>query len=85
MWMLEGRRHLRREKSGSDQKPRRVEIRSKDKIKDNDPDATLMLKYDDMRYSEIAESMGISGSAVKSLLHRARETLKEKLGHYDKN
>ena len=41
--------------------------------------AVLMHKYDDLSYSQIAEALGCSVPAVKSLLFRAYETLREKL------
>lgn len=39
----------------------------------------ILNKYEDLSYEEIGQSMKISVSAVKSLLFRARENLKEKL------
>ena len=42
----------------------------------------LLRRYDDLAYNEIAEVMKISAKAVKSLLHRARLNLKEKLKKY---
>jgi RNA polymerase sigma-70 factor (ECF subfamily) len=42
--------------------------------------AVILHRYQDKSYEEIAELLGISVSAVKSRLHRARETLREKLG-----
>jgi len=41
--------------------------------------AVLMHKYHELDYKQIAESLGCSESAVKSLLFRAYETLREKL------
>ncbi|HUP02971.1 MAG TPA: sigma-70 family RNA polymerase sigma factor [Bryobacteraceae bacterium] len=41
--------------------------------------AVLMHKYEEMEYSRIAGSLGCSESAVKSLLFRAYETLRERL------
>jgi len=43
--------------------------------------AVLMHKYDEMEYSEIAEVLNCSESAVKSLLFRAYETLRARLAH----
>ncbi len=41
--------------------------------------AVMMHKYHEMEYSEIAKVLGSSESAVKSLLFRAYETLRDKL------
>jgi len=43
--------------------------------------AVLMHKYQEMEYSQIARVLGCSGSAVKSLLFRAYETLRARLAH----
>jgi RNA polymerase sigma-70 factor, ECF subfamily len=44
--------------------------------------AILLCRRDAMSYEEIAEVVGCSLSATKSLIHRGRETLKEKLKPY---
>lgn len=44
--------------------------------------AVLLNKFEEMGYAEIAEVMGRSESAVKSLLARARMTLREQLEPY---
>jgi len=44
--------------------------------------AVLMHKYEEMEYSQIATVLGCSESAVKSLLFRAYETLRERLAHF---
>lgn len=44
--------------------------------------AVLLNKFEDMSYSEIAEVMGRSEAAVKSLLARARNHLREQLEPY---
>jgi RNA polymerase sigma-70 factor (ECF subfamily) len=44
--------------------------------------AVLLNKFEGMRYSEIAEIMGRSEVAVKSLLARARSVLRERLEPY---
>lgn len=44
--------------------------------------ALLMCRYEEFSYEEIAKVIGCSLSATKSLIHRARETLKEKLKPY---
>ena len=43
--------------------------------------AVLMHKYEEMGYAQIAEVLGCSESAVKSLLFRAYETLRARLAH----
>ena len=42
----------------------------------------ILYRYQNLSYEEIAESLNISLSAVKSRLHRARSTLKDKLKDY---
>lgn len=44
--------------------------------------AVLLHKYEDMSYSEIAEALEMTPAAVKSLLSRARDNLREKLEPY---
>jgi RNA polymerase sigma-70 factor (ECF subfamily) len=44
--------------------------------------AVLLHKYEDLSYSEIAEALEMSPAAVKSLLSRARDNLREKLEPY---
>jgi RNA polymerase sigma-70 factor (ECF subfamily) len=44
--------------------------------------AVVLNKFEDMNYAEIAEIMGLTTKAVKSLLSRAREKLRETLRHY---
>ena len=44
--------------------------------------AVSLRRYEDMPYEEICEILGMSLSAVKSLLFRARNDLKEKLAAY---
>ncbi len=41
--------------------------------------AVILCRFEGLAYDEIAEVLGCSVSAVKSLLHRARLTLKEQL------
>ena len=43
--------------------------------------AVVLHKYHDLDYKEIAQSLRCSESAVKSLLFRAYETLRTRLGH----
>jgi len=44
--------------------------------------AILLCRQDELSYEEIAEILGCSLSATKSIIHRGRETLKEKLKRY---
>jgi RNA polymerase sigma-70 factor (ECF subfamily) len=44
--------------------------------------AVILCRYEGLSYEEIAEVLGCTVSATKSLLHRARRTLKEKLRGY---
>ena len=44
--------------------------------------ALLMCRHEEFSYEEIAHVVGCSLSATKSLIHRARETLKERLKPY---
>ena len=44
--------------------------------------ALLLCREEDVSYEEIAEVLGTSLSATKSLIHRARETLKARLKPY---
>lgn len=44
--------------------------------------ALALCRQDDLSYEEIAEVLDCSVSATKSLIHRARETLKEQLKPY---
>jgi RNA polymerase sigma-70 factor (ECF subfamily) len=44
--------------------------------------ALLMCRHEDSSYEDIARVIGCSMSATKSLIHRARETLKERLKPY---
>jgi len=44
--------------------------------------AVLMHKYQELEYTQIAKALDCSESAVKSLLFRAYESLRERLAHY---
>ena len=44
--------------------------------------AVLLNKFEDMSYAEIADIMGRSPAAIKSLLARARTQLREQLEPY---
>ena len=44
--------------------------------------AILLCRQDELSYEEIAEILGCSLSATKSIIYRGRETLKEKLKRY---
>jgi RNA polymerase sigma-70 factor (ECF subfamily) len=51
-------------------------------LPENQRTAILLCRQDELSYEEIAEILGCSLSATKSLIHRGRETLKEKLKPY---
>ncbi len=53
-----------------------------DGLPDNQRIAILLLRFHEASYREIAEVLGISTMAVKSLVNRAREALRGKLGRY---
>lgn len=49
-------------------------------LPENQRQAVLLARFEDMSYEEISQTMKVSVSAVKSLLFRARESLKQSLG-----
>jgi RNA polymerase sigma-70 factor (ECF subfamily) len=51
-------------------------------LPENQRMAVLLRRYENLSYEEIAKTMNCSVSAVKSLLNRAKESLKEKLRPY---
>ncbi len=51
-------------------------------LPENQRTAILLCRRDDQSYDDIAEILGVSVSAVKSLIHRGRETLKARLKPY---
>jgi len=51
-------------------------------LPENQRTALLLCRQEDLSYEEIAEVLGCSLSATKSLIHRGRETLKLKLKPY---
>src|SRR5947209_14785672 len=51
-------------------------------LPENQKTALLLCRQGELSYEEIAEVVGTSLSATKSLIHRARETLKQKLKPY---
>ena len=51
-------------------------------LPENQRTALLLCRQEELSYEEIAQVLGCSLSATKSLIHRARETLKEKLKPY---
>lgn len=53
-----------------------------DELPDRQRLAVVLSKYEGLGYQEIAEVLDLSVVGVKSLLFRARETLKEKLAPY---
>jgi RNA polymerase sigma-70 factor, ECF subfamily len=46
--------------------------------------AVLLNKFEEMSYADIGETMELSSAAVKSLLSRARDTLRDRLEQYVK-
>jgi len=51
-------------------------------LPENQRTALLLCRQEELSYEEIAEVLGCSLSATKSLIHRGRETIKEKLKPY---
>ncbi len=51
-------------------------------LPENQRTAILLCREEEMSYTEIAAVLGISLAATKSLIHRGRETLKQKLRPY---
>jgi len=51
-------------------------------LPENQRSAILLCRQEELSYEEIAEALGCSVSATKSLIHRGRETLKERLKAY---
>ena len=51
-------------------------------LPENQRIAVILCRQDELSYEDIAKVMGCSLSATKSLIHRGRETLKEKLKPY---
>ena len=51
-------------------------------LPENQRTALLLCRQEELSYEEIAEVLGCSLSATKSLIHRGRETLKERLKPY---
>jgi RNA polymerase sigma-70 factor (ECF subfamily) len=54
-------------------------------LPENQRTAILLCRQEELSYEEIAEVLDCSVSATKSLIHRGRETLKEKLKPYLKS
>ena len=51
-------------------------------LPENQRTALLLCRQEELSYEEIAEVLGCSLSATKSLIHRARETIKARLKPY---
>jgi RNA polymerase sigma-70 factor (ECF subfamily) len=51
-------------------------------LPENQRTALMLLRYEEMSYDEIAQVIGCSVSATRSLLHRAKANLKEVLNEY---
>lgn len=56
--------------------------RALDDLNDRQKMAVVLNKFEDMGYAEIADVMGLTPKAVKSLLSRARQRLREALQPY---
>lgn len=59
--------------------------RAIESLPENQRMAVILRRYEDLSYEDIAKTMNCSVSAVKSLLNRAKEMLKEKLVSYIKD
>ena len=64
-----------------DELAQKIELALAD-LPENQRAAILLCRGDEMSYEEIAVVIGCSLSATKSLIHRGRETLKQKLKPY---
>jgi RNA polymerase sigma-70 factor, ECF subfamily len=53
-----------------------------DALPENQRTAILLCRQDELSYEDIAKVLGCSVSATKSIIHRGRETLKQKLKPY---
>lgn len=53
-----------------------------DALPENQRMAVILARYEEMSYDEIAETMDLSLEAVKSVLHRAKENLKQSLARF---
>lgn len=53
-------------------------------LQDNQRMAIILSKYEELSYNEISDIMDLSVEAVKSLIFRAKDALKEKLVRYVK-
>jgi RNA polymerase sigma-70 factor (ECF subfamily) len=51
-------------------------------LPENQRSAILLCRQDDLSYEDIGEVLGVTVPAVKSLIHRGRETLKARLKPY---
>lgn len=52
------------------------------KLPENQRIAVLLARFEDMSHEEIAQTLGVSLSSVKSLLFRAKESLKKSLRNF---
>jgi RNA polymerase sigma-70 factor (ECF subfamily) len=71
-------------KNEADKRLERQEIshalkRALEQIPDKQRIAFVLNKYQELSYAEVAEVMRITEKAVKSLIHRAKEALAERL------
>lgn len=63
---------------------REVVREAMESLNDRQKMAVLLNKFEEMSYADIGETMELSAAAVKSLLSRARDVLREKLEQYVK-
>jgi RNA polymerase sigma-70 factor (ECF subfamily) len=78
---------VRDHRSGPQQRLQREELaalirQALDGLNERQRAAVVLNKFEDMNYAEIAEVMGLTTKAVKSLLSRARENLRAALAGY---
>jgi RNA polymerase sigma-70 factor (ECF subfamily) len=64
------------------QELRRAVKEALDALPKNQRMAVILARYQEMSYVEIAEAMDLSIEAVKSVIHRAKETLQQRLSRY---
>jgi len=63
----------------SERELRRHILAAIEKLPEDQRTAVLLCRYEGLSYEEVARVLGASVAATKSILHRARQTLKEEL------
>lgn len=79
------RRHILPEKELEESELKDKIYEALNKLPSNQRTAVILKRYEDLELDEIADILGCSVGAVKSLLHRARVRLKKELAPYVKN